>query len=69
MFVRAAIANTVPDLFERLGDDLVDGIARLKVTLDLLVAPRCFKLADQVAGADHFFAEAANYFDRARIHH
>ena len=68
VFIRTAIAHAIADLLKCGGHDLVDGIARFKVTLDLIVGPRRFELADQVAGTDHFFAEAAHYFDGAGVH-
>src|SRR5215471_12390612 len=64
----AAVAHAMSNLFKGSFDDRVYGIARGKVSFDLLVAPGSFKARHQVAGADDLFAKAAHQFHGTGIH-
>ena len=68
VFGGPAIAHAAADFRESRCRDAVDGVARRKMGLDLLVGPGSFELRDQVGGADDVLAQPADQVHGARIH-
>ena len=63
----STVARPLANFLECRCQDGVHTIARGKVRLDLLLAPRRFKLRHQIGGADYVLAQAAQQFDRPGV--
>jgi hypothetical protein len=67
VFGSSAVAGALPDFLKGRCRDRINRVASGEVRLDLIFAPRSFKLRNQVRGTDNVLAEAAQKFDRAGI--
>jgi hypothetical protein len=66
---RRAVARALADQREGLGADAVDAAAGFEVRFEGFGRPARFEGLDQLGGADHFHAQAADQFDGAGVHH
>ena len=67
VFCGPAIPDAASNFLKRLGSDGIYCLRGGEMCLNLFRRPGRFEVGDQVAGADHSLAKAANQIDGARV--